>query len=703
MIGPILNSTRVLLGPASVIACMAGPLACSETRPPIVPPPETARIPVAETLHGVELIDPYRWLEDKDAPETRAWIDAQNGYTDALLRQVKGRQNTRDRLEALMKIAVIRAPTERGGRYFFMKRDADQDLMVIYMREGLDGEDQMLIDPHTMSDDKTTSIGIQDVSHDGNLLVYHIRKGGEDEVEIRLLNLGTRKDLPDCLPKARYFGIGLMPDAKSFYYTRHDEEGPRVYHHTLGTKNATDRYVFGEGLGQEMIAFATPSEDGRYLHIGVYYGSAGKTEIHLKDLKDDGPIRPIATGVDARFFGEIAGDTLFMETDFQAPKGKIVAVNLNKPQRENWKEVVPESDAVIQGFSLAGGKVFVNYLEDVVSRIKIFSPQGEPQGEIAFPSLGSVGSLTGRWDSNEAFFTYSSFHIPTTIYRYSVAEASKTEWARLNVPLDGESLTVKQVWYASKDGTRIPMFILHRKDLQLNGRNPTLLTGYGGFNISLTPQFSSRAIAWAERGGVFAQPNLRGGSEFGENWHKAGMLDNKQNVFDDFIAAAEWLIAEGYTRSDKLAISGGSNGGLLVGAAFTQRPELFRAVVCSVPLLDMVRYHQFLVAKFWVPEYGSSEDPDQFKYILRYSPYHNVKPGTAYPAIMFVTGDADTRVAPLHARKMAAKMQAATGSDRPVLLHYDTKAGHSGGKPVNKAIDDLADELTFLHWQLGMK
>ena len=351
--------------------------------------------------------------------------------------------------------------------------------------------------------------------------------------------------------------------------------------------------------------------------------------------------------------------------------------------------------------SLAGGSVFVNYLREVRSSVKVFNGDGKPLRDIVFPSLGTVGSVYGRWNSGEAFFQFTSFHIPTTIYRYGVADGKQEVWARLNVPIQSDTIDVKQVWYESKDRTRIPMFLVHRKGLKLDGSHPTLLYGYGGFTQSLTPTFTPRAALWVERGGVFAMPNLRGGGEFGESWHKAGMLDKKQNVFDDFIAAAEWLVKNRYTQSSRLAISGGSNGGLLVGAALTQRPELFRAVVCSYPLLDMVRYHKFLIAKFWVPEYGSADDPQQFKFIHAYSPYHHVVAGTKYPAVLLITGDADTRVAPLHARKMAALLQSATGSDRPVLLHYDTKAGHVGGTaPVSKRIEELADELSFLDWQL---
>ena len=649
----------------------------------------------------MEIVDSYRWLEDQYSPETRKWIEAQNKYTDSLLKSLPGREELRKLVSNLLKVDTISIPIERGGRYFFYKRGADQELSIIYMRKGLRGEDEVLIDPHPWSEDKTVSANIQDISMDGTLLAYGVRRGGEDEVEIKLFNVDKRENLPDSLPRARYFGISITPDKRGFYYTKHHPEGPRIYYHVIGTNVSEDKQIFGEGYGPDKILYASISENGRWLLIHVLYGaSADKTEIYIKDLKTDKPVYPIVKDIPARFEGEIGGNILFIHTNWKAPNGRIFAVNPEKPEKEMWKEIIPESDAVIRGFSLAGHKIFVNYLKDVKSKVSIFEPDGTFVREITFPSIGSVSGINGRWDSNEVFFAFSSFHIPTTIYRYDVLTGRKEIWAKVKIPVDTKNYEVRQVWYKSKDGTRVPMFIVHPKNIKLNGNNRTLLTGYGGFNISLTPRFSPRAVAWLEKGGVYAVANLRGGGEFGEKWHRAGMRENKQNVFDDFIAAAEYLIKEGYTKPEKLAIMGGSNGGLLVGAVMTQRPDLFGAVVCTYPLLDMIRYHKFLVARYWVPEYGSSEDPEQFKYLLAYSPYHNVKKGTKYPAILFITGDADTRVAPLHARKMTALMQASTASGKPVLLRYHTKAGHSGGQPVSQQIEDLVDILSFLLWQL---
>ncbi|MGH9197046.1 MAG: prolyl oligopeptidase family serine peptidase, partial [Acidimicrobiia bacterium] len=413
--------------------------------------------------------------------------------------------------------------------------------------------------------------------------------------------------------------------------------------------------------------------------------------------------RTIVNDIDATFTATIGGDVLFLRTNWNAPNFKVMAVDLHNPVGQRWRPVIPAGKTVVTSITAAGGRLLASHLEDVQPRLRLYTTLGRRIGEVPLRSIGSVGSVTGDWGQDEAFFSFSSFAQPTTIFRYDLNSGRLEVWSRLSVPMPSANINVQQVWYSSKDGTKIPMFIAHRADLELNGTNPTLLTGYGGFNVSQLPAFSPRAMFWIEHGGIYALPSLRGGGEFGEAWHQAGMLERKQNVFDDFIAAAEWLIDKRYTTPSKLAISGGSNGGLLVGAALTARPELFQAVVCSYPLLDMIRYHRFLVARFWVPEYGSSENEAEFKYLYAYSPYHRVSDGTGYPAVLLISGDSDTRVAPLHARKMTARLQAATRSlGRPILLKYYTKAGHSGGLPVTKTIEDLTDELLFLGWQLGM-
>jgi prolyl oligopeptidase len=667
-------------------------------------PPDTTRTVVAETLHGTTVEDPYRWLEDQDSPETRRWLDAQNAYTDTVLGARPGLDAITRRVAELLKIDTVNAPSERGGRFFLSRRAADQDQAILYVREGLTGRDEVLVDPHPLSLDRTTSVNFLDIADDGSVVAYGVRSGGADEVEVKLLDVTSKRTREGGLPLGRYSGVNLSTDRTRIYYSRQTPAGPRVFEHVIGQDPAGDRVLFGDGYGPEKIIGASLSPDGRWLMATVSHGSAArKTEVYVRDLSaPDRPFVAIVNDLDAAFAPTLVDGHLILRTNWEAPRYRVLLVDLSKPAREEWKEVVPEGEHPISAVSAAGGRLFVTSLENVQARVRVMDLTGRVLAEMRPPALGSMSAPSGRWSSNHAFFVFSSLSQPTTIYHYDVATGGQTEFARLAVPVDSASVEVKQVWYASKDGTKVPMFLAHRKGLVLDGRAPTLLTGYGGFNIAQIPSYSPRAAYWIERGGVYALPNLRGGGEFGEAWHEAGMLERKQTTFDDFIAAAEWLIANKYTAADRLAISGGSNGGLLVGAALTQRPALFRAVVCSVPLLDMVRYHQFLVARYWVPEYGSSEDPTQFRTLLAYSPYHRVVKGEKYPATLFVTGDADTRVAPLHARKMTALLQWASASERPVLLHYDTKAGHSGGLPVTKQIENLAVELHFLATELGM-
>ncbi len=663
--------------------------------------PPTRRAVVVDTVHGVAIADPYRWLEQQDAPETRAWISAQNGYTDAVIGALPGRDAIERRLTELLRVETIGIPGYRGGRYFLTRRAAAQDLSVLYMRRTLNGPDEVLVDPHGWSADHTVSVGFIDASHDGRLLAYRVRSGGEDEVAIRMMDIDSRR-LIDSLPRARYGGLNFTRDLRGAYYARQTAAGPRVFFHAIGTPAGDDRLVFGEGYGPEKIIGANLSLDRRYLRISVFHGSSGRNELWVQDLDRGTLVTPLVNDVDARFGSAYGDNRLFVWTDWNAPNSRVFAVDLQRPAREHWREIIPEGHAPIGGVAAVGGRLFVTYLDSVRSRVRIFDPGGGALGEIALPAIGLTSGVSGDWDRTEAFYSFSSFAQPTTIYRYDTGTGAQEVWARLAVPVSNDPVEVRQVWYTSRDGARVPMFVAHRRGLRLDGRNPTLLNGYGGFNLSQLPGYSARAAFWIENGGVYALANLRGGGEFGEAWHRAGMLERKQNVFDDFVAAAEWLIANRYTSPERLAISGGSNGGLLVGAAMTQRPELFRAVVCTNPLLDMVRYHRFLVAGFWIPEYGSADSAAQFPYLHGYSPYHRVRDGERYPAVLFVTGDADTRVDPLHARKMTARVQAATASGRPVLLRYHARSGHSGGRPLGASIGDLAEQMHFLFWQLGV-
>jgi prolyl oligopeptidase len=668
--------------------------------------PPLARIEdVAETIHGTVVHDPYRWLEEQDSAETRAWIEAENVCTQAALQKLTGRDTIAKRLGELIKVDTIGVPIERGGKYFYAKRGANQDLFVLYMRRGAKGEDEVLVDPEKLSPDHSTSVNFEGVSDDGKLVGYGVRKGGEDEVALHFLDTDTGKQRKDVLPRARYIsGPTFRKDKSGFYYSKLEEEGPRAYFHAMGTDAAQDTKVFGDGYTPDKILAVELSEDQRYLLFTVFYGSAcDRSEVYFQDLKIAGPIVPVVNTLDGCFQGAIANDTLFLQTNWKAPKWRLVAVPLRTPAQEHWKEIIPEGESRMEDFRLVGGKIVAQYSHNAASELKIFQADGSAAGGIALPQLGTVGGVTGRWKESEAFFSFQSFALPATVYRCDVASRGLEVWAKPAVPVDASAFEVKQVWYESKDKTRVPMFLFYKKGLQLDGANSALMTAYGGFDVSETPLFRDDAVVWVEHGGVFALPGLRGGGEFGEEWHRAGMLERKQNVFDDFYAAAEWLIANRYTRADKLAITGRSNGGLLMGAAMTQRPDLFGAIVCGYPLLDMVRYQNFLVAKYWVPEYGSSEDVEQFPALFAYSPYHHVVRGRKYPAVLFLTGDSDTRVSPLHARKMTAEMQAAQGGDKPILLLYDTKLGHSEGRPVSKIIEEDTQVLGFLMWQVGVK
>ncbi|MEE8526887.1 MAG: prolyl oligopeptidase family serine peptidase [Thermoanaerobaculia bacterium] len=667
------------------------------------PPPPTRREEVVDVLHGVEIVDSYRWLEDQESPETRAWIAAQNAYTRQHLTDRPERAAIVKRLDELMRTDQVSIPIQRGDRTFLWKKKAEDDLWILYLRRGLDGDDEVLIDPHDLSADHTTGVRISDISRDGKLLAYGVRQGGADEVEIRVMDVERRQDLPDRLPPALYRSLSFTADGQGFYYGRRDRgSGVRIRHHQLGTDQADDPEVFGEGYGPGQWIFAEVSDDGRYLLIEISHGWS-RSEIFLRDLGAGGPLVRLFDGVEARFATAFAGDRLIVQTDWEAPTGRILAIDLGSPGWTKWREIVPARDDAIQGTSAVAGQIFVHTLHDVRSRIERYDVDGELLGELPLPGAGSASTPSGDWAGDSAFFSFESFLDPPGIYRFDRDGSEVELWNRPKVPFDSADFTTEQVWFTSKDGTRVPMFVVAREGVERDGDRPTLLYGYGGFAVSLRPRFRPLWAWWIERGGVFALANIRGGSEFGEAWHRAGMLENKQNVFDDFIAAAEHLIDSGVTRPRRLAIQGGSNGGLLVGAVTTQRPELYRAVLCQFPDLDMVRYYAFdnnnppaLL------EYGDASDPDQFRFLYEYSPYQRVRDGEHYPAVLLTSGDRDTRVPPLQARKMTARLQAATASGRPVYLLYDTEAGHSGGKPLAKSIEDLSIEAVFLASELGL-
>ena len=554
-------------------------------------------------------------------------------------------------------------------------------------------------------------------THDGKYVAYGTSPSGSEMSTLHIIETATGKLLPDTIERTRAASIGWKKDDSGFYYTRYPKKGDvpdgqemynrHVFYHTLGADPAKDPLIFGEGRKAEDWPNLHLSDDDRWLLISVSEGWT-KSEVFLADLKTGGAPVAVTTGKNFLYGGETYKGKIYITTNEDAPHYRVFVVDAAHPARENWKETIPESDAVLQVATVFGGKLMVAYEKNAASQLKLFDLSGKPITHVPLPAIGTLAGLGGDWDRDEAFFGFQSFTVAPSVYRYDLNGHQSALWAKVDAPsIDSSAYEVNQVWYKSKDGTKVPMFVVNKKGLVKNGKNPTLLTAYGGFNLSLTPTFSRNSYLWMENGGVYAVANLRGGAEFGEDWHRAGMLDKKQNVFDDFIAAAEFLISEKYTDHNHLAIQGGSNGGLLMGAAFTQRPDLFRAVVCQVPLLDMLRYQKFQIAKLWIPEYGSSEDAKQFDWLYAYSPYHHVKPGTEYPSILFMTADTDTRVDPMHAKKMAALMQAeaknGTSHERPILLRIESKAGHGAGKPVAKLIEEGTDVYSFLFWQLGVK
>ncbi len=663
--------------------------------------PATAQKPVTDELHGVSITDNYRWLEDQQSPETRAWITQQQQYTDKFLRAMPGREPIRQQLASLLHVDQHQLPIVRKQRQFFVRRPADKDFNQICLREG-SGKDEVLLDANSLSTTaKPKTLQMMGVSELGDLLAYGIREGGEDELTVKFFDVSTRKDTPETTPRMRYMSFSLLPDASGFYYSKMASGGVRVFFHKLGTDTSADPLIFGNGYGPEIIIGAEVTYDGRWLIATAVHGSAAdQTEIFAMRLGQDQTPKPIITKLDAQFFPDYFNDHLYVTTTWKAPNRRIFSLDLNHPEPANWLDVVPEGADHIEFSSLVGGKLFVTYLHNVVSQVKIYGLNGNLQQNLTLPNLGTVSSASGRADQDEVFFEYQSFTIPPTIYQHNLVNQRQTIWWEAPREKSLEGMIVKQVWYESRDKTRVPMFVVHKKDLKLDGSARVLMTAYGGFDVSMTPHFSAMAAYWVQNGGVFALPNLRGGGEFGEAWHKSGMFEKKQNVFDDFEYAAEYLIRNGYTRPSRLGIIGVSNGGLLMGAAVTQRPDLFGAVVCEFPLLDMVRYDRFKVAKWWVPEYGTAENKNQFAYLYKYSPYHHMEKGAKYPSVLFVTGDADTRVDPLHARKMTALMQSATGSANPILLKYDTTSGHSGGQALDKEINDDTDVILFLSYTL---
>ena len=696
---------------ATVVGAQDGSSAAS---PAPLSPPKAKMQPVTDDLYGHKIVDNYRWLEDAGSPETQEFVRQELAYTRGILDPLPGREKILERLQQLALVGTIDAPQLGGKYYFYTRREGAQNQPILLVREGVQGADRALVDVNQMAADGTVALDWWYPSDDGKYVAYGTSHSGSEESTLYVIETATGKLLGDTIERTRFSSVAWKKDDSGFYYSRHPRKGEvpageevyhvKIFYHPLGGDPVKDALVFGEGLpAQDIPGVQLADDDDRWLLITVFEGWA-KTEMYLQDLKAGTPPVVVTSGKNFLYSGEIFQGKLYITTNEDASRYQVFVVGAANTKRENWKEIIPESDAVLQNLSVFGGMLFAQYEKNATSELQRFDLEGKPLGQVRLPALGTAAGIGGRWDRKEMFFGFQSFTIPASVYQVDLSSGQTSLWDRVHAPIDPSAYDVKQVWFSSKDGTKVPMFVFHKKGLELNGKNPTLLTGYGGFNISLTPSFSAARYLWLEHGGVFAVVNLRGGAEFGEDWHRAGMLDKKQNVFDDFIAAAEFLISDKITDKDHLAIQGGSNGGLLMGAALTERPELFRAVVCQVPLLDMLRYQHFQIAKLWIPEYGSADDPKQFEWLYAYSPYHHVKPGTDYPAILFMTAESDTRVDPMHAKKMAALMQAEAANgqsrDRPILLRIESKAGHGAGKPLAKQIEEGVDVYSFLFWQL---
>ena len=688
------------------------------TAEPIVYP-AAKRGDQVDVYHGQKVADPYRWLEDdvRKFEEVKAWVEAENKVTNAYLQAIPERERIQKRLTELWNYEKYSAPVKVGGLYFYRKNDGLQNQAVLYVLEKLGGEPRLLIDPNTWSKDGTIALGGTTVSPDGKYLAYAVSEAGSDWETWRVMEVATGKVLADELRWVKFSGVAWTAEGRGFFYSRYpepkkDEEfqslnkNQRVMYHRIGSSQAEDVTVYKRPDQPEWGFSTTATDDGRYLVITTWKGTDDRYRITYKDLAE-----PYAMVIDLidHFENDFSfidndGPILYFRTDLNAPNGRVIAIDIRKPEPANWKEIIPEAKEKLEGVGLVGNQFTASYLKDAKSQIKLFSPEGEFIREVELPGIGAATGFGGRRIDTETFYLFSSYNRPATIFRYDLLTGKSTLLRQSKVAINPDDYEVTQVFYPSKDGTKVPMFIAHRKGIVLDGGNPTLLYGYGGFNISLTPSFSISVAAWLDMGGVYAVANLRGGGEYGKSWHKAGTKLQKQNVFDDFIAAGEYLIKEKYTSTPKLAIRGGSNGGLLVGAAMTQRPDLFAAALPHVGVMDMLRFHHFTAGRFWVDDYGSADNADEFKALHAYSPYQNLKQGTKYPATMIITADTDDRVVPGHSFKFAAMLQYCQAKDGPpVLARIETRAGHGAGKPTAKQIEELADEYAFLVKNLNVK
>ncbi len=679
--------------------------------------PPARRGPEQDDFFGTTIADPFRWLEDPDSPETRQWIDAENALTFAYLARIPERPAIERLLTGLWNYERYGSPSKEGAYYVYARNDGLQNQAVIYRTTALDAPADVLLDPNTLSPDGTVALSGASFTDDGRHLAYGLSASGSDWIEWRVRDVATFADLPDLVRWSKFSGAAWKKDGSGFYYSRYDapREGEafqginkfqKLYFHRLGTSQDQDVLVYERPDQPDWGFSADVTDDGRFLLIYQSEGTEPRNRVFIKDLADTAsPVTPFLDAFDAEYaVAGNDGERFYVRTNKDAPRGRLVAIDRGAPAPERWDALIPEAPGrdLLSSVSMVADRFVAIWQTDAQQRMRLYGLDGGDQGEIRLPGIGSVPGMTGRRQHKELFYAFTSFTYPTTIFRYDFPAAESVLFRQPKVPFDGAKYETRQVFYASRDGTRVPMFITHRKDLARDGQNATYLYGYGGFNISLTPGFSPAVAAWLELGGVYAVANLRGGGEYGKPWHDAGRLANKQNVFDDFVAAAEYLQSERYTSTPKLAIGGGSNGGLLVGACITQRPDLFGAALAAVGVFDMLRFHRFTIGWAWTSDYGSADTREGFETLIRYSPLHNIRPGTAYPATLIVTADHDDRVVPLHSFKFAAALQAAQAGDRPILIRVETKAGHGAGKPTSKLIREQADEWAFLVNELGL-
>lgn len=674
----------------------------------------THRAQIVDDYHGFKVVDPYRWLEQYQDSEVQQWVEQQNALTQAFLGQVpeKTIRDVQDRLAELWDYPRFHLPAKVGQWYFFRKNDGLQNQPVLYRQHGLSGQPCVVLDPNTWSTDGTVALERYVPNEDGSLVAYTVSESGSDRQVIRIRDLNANQDLPELIKWCRFTSIAWVEN-RGFFYSRFPEPGTvppedennynQVYWHQLGTDQADDQLIYEQPEDKELGFSPYVTEDKAYLVLTVYRGTDSRNGTYYRELNSTGDFIHLFDEGEAMYtFLGNNGPTFYFLTDLDAPRRRIIAVNLNQPDRSHWQELIPQQSDVIADACLAGGHFVVSLMHHACSKILLYTKAGEHVKEIALPGLGSVSGISGRASHQEFFFGFTSFTYPSQPFRYDFTNHELTPFGEFKWQFNPNDFVVKQVFYSSKDGTKVPMFVMHKQGLALDGSNPTLLYGYGGFNISVTPSFSPYRILWMELGGVFAVANIRGGSEYGEEWHQAGMLGNKQNVFDDFIAAGEWLIEHKYTSNQRLAIFGGSNGGLLVSACMVQRPDLYGAVVCAVPVTDMLRYHKWTVGRYWVPEYGNAEkNPEDFQYLYQYSPIHNAKPAD-YPATLITTAESDDRVVPAHAYKLTATLQYAQTGTAPILLRAETKAGHGHGKPTTKIIAEQTDIIVFLLKVFGL-